>query len=383
MASSVSIISKLSNTPTTIFTVMSRLAGEHGAINLSQGFPDFEISAELISLVNKYMKKGCNQYAPMQGVPALRSAISEKVRKSYGVIFDPETEITITAGGTQGLFTAIAAFIREGDEVIVFDPAYDSYDPAVRLCGGTVKHYEMKYPDFQIDWREVQKLVTGSTRMIIINTPHNPSGSILRTKDMKSLEKLTSKTDILVLSDEVYEHLIFDGESHQSLCRYPDLQKRSLVVYSFGKTFHATGWKIGYVLAPEYLMHEFRKVHQFNVFTCNTPIQYALADFLTERNYEGLGIFYQQKRDLFLEGIKSSRFKIIPSFGTYFQVLEYNAITDEHDMDFARSLTIEKGVASIPLSAFYKGGMDHHMLRFCFAKKEETLKKAAKILCTI
>jgi len=379
-----SITSKLPQVGTTIFTVMSALASEHKAINLSQGFPDFAVSEKLISLVNQYMKKGCNQYAPMQGLMRLREVLAQKAEFLYGAKYNPETEINITAGGTQAIFSAIAAFIRDGDEVIVFEPAYDSYVPGVLLNGGIPKYAQLKHPDYHIDWNDVKKLITHNTRMIIINSPHNPSGSVLSADDMKALEKITRKTNIIIISDEVYEHLIYEGLQHESVCRFPGLMERSFMVGSFGKTFHATGWKMGYVMAPENLMAEFRKAHQFIVFTCNTPVQHALADFLTDRsNWDYLPEFYQKKRDFFLKLIRGSRFKVIPSYGTYFQLLDYSAITDEKETDFAIRMTKEMGVASIPVSVFYHKMLDNQTLRFCFAKKEETLEKAAKILCKI
>jgi methionine aminotransferase len=379
-----SVDSKLPNMGTSIFAVMSAMANKHKAINLSQGFPDFAISEKLIELVNKYMKQGENQYAPMQGVPVLREAISQKVFDVHAIRYDAEKEITITAGATEALYAAISAFIRENDEVIVFEPAYDSYAPAVMLNGGMLKYAPMRFPDYHINWEEVQKMVSQKTRMIIINSPHNPTGSILRKTDLLALEKITKGTDIIILSDEVYEHLIFDSNVHESMCLYPNLAERSLVVGSFGKTFHATGWKMGYCLAPENLMAEFRKAHQFIVFACNTPIQYAIAEFLADKNnYNYLNDFYQKKRDYFVELVKGSRFKIIPSFGTYFQLLDYSQISDENEMDFAVRLTKEFKIASIPVSVFYHKATDNKVLRFCFAKKEETLEKAAKILCKI
>lgn len=378
------ISGKQSGTDTSIFAVMSKLAGENNAINLSQGFPDFSISEELTSRVHHYMKLGYNQYAPMPGVEALRKAISEKIRNDHNIVYDHNSEINITAGATQALYTSIAAFIKEEDEVIIFEPAYDSYAPAVRIHGGVVKLTQMILPDYHIDWEQVRKMISGRTRMIIINSPHNPTGAVLRTDDLLQLEKLTAKTDIIVLSDEVYEHLIYDVIQHESVCRYPELAKRSLVVGSFGKTFHATGWKVGYVVAPENLMSEFRKVHQWVVFAVNTPIQMAIADFLTdENNFKGLPAFFQRKRDLFLDLIKTSRFKPIPSYGTYFQCLDYSSISTEADLDFAKRLTREMKIASIPLSPFFMNGRDDKILRFCFAKKEETLQKAAEILCRI
>ncbi|MFP4469995.1 MAG: methionine aminotransferase [Bacteroidales bacterium] len=378
------ITSKLPTIETSIFAVMSRLAAENDAVNLSQGFPDFDISTDLIDRVHHYMKSGHNQYAPMAGVASLRKAISEKVKKDHGIIYDPDTAINITAGATQALYTAIAAFVRDEDEVIVFEPAYDAYAPAIKVHGGRVKYAQMEPPDYRINWEQTARLVSSRTRMIIINTPHNPTGTVLEQEDLLALQNLTKNTDIMVLSDEVYEHLIFDGKVHHSVCRYPELAQRSLCVGSFGKTFHATGWKTGYVLAPENLMREFRKVHQWVVFAVNTPIQMAVADFLTtESNYKNLSSFYQEKRDIFLELIKDSRFKAVPSHGTYFQCLDYSAISEEKDMAFAEKLTRQSKVASIPLSPFYRDGRDDRILRFCFAKQEETLKKAAEILCKI
>jgi methionine transaminase len=376
--------SKLPKTGQSIFAVMSKLAAEHQAINLSQGFPDFDISSGLIDRVHHYMKSGNNQYAPMPGVPALRQAISKKTQQDHGVFYDPDTEINITAGATQAIYTAISAFVRDDDEVIIFEPAYDSYAPAVRVNGGHVKFAQMELPGYTINWQHMARLITSRTRMIIINTPHNPTGAVLCKDDMLALQRITRKSDIVVLSDEVYEHLIFDGLQHQSVCRFHELASRSFAVGSFGKTFHATGWKIGYVLAPENLMNEFRKVHQWVVFAVNTPIQMAIADFLQdESNYRGLGDFFRKKRDRFLELISASRFKPVPCRGTYFQCLDYSAISDEPDFDFATRLTVEEKIASVPLSSFFMNNRDDKILRFCFAKKDETLQKAAEILCRI
>ena len=376
-----SIISKLPNQETSIFAIMSGLANEVGALNFSQGFPDFDISPKLIELVNKYMNQGFNQYAPMPGVQCLREMISEKVFATYGAEYHPDKEVNVTAGATQALFTAIASIIREGDEAIIFEPAYDSYGPAVRLNGGIPVYAQLQTPDYHIDWDTVRKQINQNTKLIIINTPHNPTGSVLKENDMKMLIKLTHNTDIVILSDEVYEHLIFENIKHESVCLYPELAEKSIVVFSFGKTLHATGWKMGYVLAPENLMKEFRKVHQFNVFSCNTPVQYAIAEYLKDKeNYLHLGEFYQQKRDYFVNAIKGSRFKVIPSYGTYFQLLDYSAITDEKETAFAIRMTKEYGLASIPVSPFYHKSNDNKTLRFCFAKTEETLDKAAEIL---
>lgn len=373
--------SKLPNVGTTIFTVMSKLAADHNAINLSQGFPDFNCDKELIALVNKHMLAGSNQYAPMAGLMSLREAIATKTEELYSAKYDPETEITITAGATQAIFTAISAVIREGDEVIIFEPAYDCYQPAIELNGGKTIYLQLKAPSYMIDWEELKKVVNYRTKMIIINTPHNPTGSIMTASDMAKLEKLTKGTDIIIVSDEVYEHIIFDGYEHQSVARYPKLAERSFIISSFGKTFHTTGWKMGYCVAPKNLMAEFRKVHQFLVFCCNTPIQHALAEYLkTKGNYLDLGTFYQQKRDYFIKLIKDSKFKFEPASGTYFQLLRYNTISKEKDSNFAMRLTKEFGIASIPISVFYHNNVDNKVLRFCFAKKEETLEKAAEIL---
>jgi methionine aminotransferase len=379
-----SLKSKLHNTGTTIFTTMSALAAEHNAINLSQGFPDFPVSEKLISLVNKNMKAGHNQYSPMAGYMPLREAIAEKVNHLYSAAYDPEKEITITAGGTQAIYAAIASIINDGDEVIVFDPAYDCYAPAIRLNGGIPVQIQLKGPEFHIDWNEVKKMVNQRTRMIMINSPHNPTGSILTAKDMQQLEKITDKRDIVILSDEVYEHVIFDGYEHQSVTRYPKLAERSFVVFSFGKTIHATGWKIGYCLAPENLMSEFRKVHQYMVFCANTPIQRALADYMKDpKHYTELSGFYQEKRDYFLKLLKGSKFKALNCHGSYFQLLDYSKITDEKDTDYAIRLTKVNGVASIPISVFYKNSVDNKLLRFCFAKEKETLEKAAEKLMKV
>ncbi len=376
--------SKLPGVGTSVFAVMTQLAGRHNAINLAQGFPDFDVSPQLISLVEKHMRLGHNQYAPMAGLPALRDAIAEKTRALYGASYNADDEITVTAGATQAIFTAISAFVKDEDEVIVFEPAYDSYVPVIRLCGGVPISHKLKAPDFGVDWEEVRHLVSSRTKMIIINTPHNPTGGLLSEEDMTQLERLTANTGIIVLSDEVYEHILFEGVRHESVCRYPELASRSLVTCSFGKTFHATGWKTGYCLAPSNLMKEFRKTHQFNVFCSNTPIQYALAEYLKDSShYHGLGDLFQNKRDFFLQAVASSRFVAHPAKGTYFQVLDYSAIDKIEEMDFARWLVETHGVAAVPLSSFYHKPVQNHMLRFCFAKKEETLEKAAEILCKI
>ena len=376
--------SRLPNAGTSIFAVMSGLANEVGAINLSQGFPDFPISMELVDLVNHYMHKGFNQYAPMPGVLDLREAIATKAFNIFGITYDPQTEITVTAGATEGIFCVITAMIHPGDEAIVIEPAYDSYAPAVELSGGVVRYSSLQVPSYTINWPEVKSMINSRTKLIMINTPHNPTGSVLQATDLTELDRITRGANIVVMSDEVYEHLIFDGIRHESVCYYPELASRSFVIGSFGKTFHTTGWKTGFIVAPAVLMAEVRKVHQFVVFASNTPIQYAVADYLKDKeNYLQLPAFYQQKRDLFAGLIKESRFRIIPSHGTYFQLLDYSAISDEKEMDFAVRITKEFGVASVPVSPFYHDRQDNKVLRFCFAKTEETIIKAAGILCTI
>jgi methionine aminotransferase len=379
-----SVKSRLPSAGTSIFAVMSGLANEVGAINLSQGFPDFPISMELVDLVNHYMHKGYNQYAPMPGVLALREAIAAKALDTFGITYDPATEINITAGATEAIFCVITAMIHPGEEAIIIEPAYDSYAPAVELSGGVVRYSSLQFPDYSINWPEVESLISSKTKMIMINTPHNPTGSVLSASDLMHLDRITRNTNIVVMSDEVYEHLIFDGIRHESVCYYPELAARSFVIGSFGKTFHTTGWKTGFILAPAILMAEVRKVHQFVVFASNTPIQYAVADFLRNKeNYQQLPAFYQHKRDKFTALVKDSRFRIIPSCGTYFQLLDYSAISDEKEMDFAIRITKQFGVASVPVSPFYHDKQDNHVLRFCFAKRDETLIQAAEILCKI
>lgn len=374
------IESKIPDVGTSIFTVMSKMALDHNAINLSQGFPDFMIDEEIIRLVHRYMKEGHNQYAPMPGTPVLRNVIAEVIRSSFGRAVDPDSEITITSGATESIFSVISAFVSRGDEVIMFDPSYDSYDPSVRLNGGVPVHVNMT-ASFGIDWNEVRSRISRATRMIIINTPHNPSGAILSESDLRELEQIAEEHDLLVLSDEVYERLIFDNAVHQSVLRFPTLANRSFAVFSFGKTFHATGWKMGYVVAPAALTTEIRRAHQFVVFSVNTPIQLAMADYLRDpAHYTGLGRFYQQKRDFFLNEINGSSFEPIPSHGSYFQLVSYRAISQEPDVAMAERLTKEFKVASIPISVFYKDNTDRRILRFCFAKKEETLAQACRIL---
>lgn len=375
------IQSRLPEVGTTIFTIMSKMAAEEGAINLSQGFPDFPVDKKLIDLIYRYMTEGNNQYAPMAGVPALRNTIAEVIFKTYSRRVDPETEITVTAGGTEAIFSAIAGLVHKGDEVIVFDPAYDSYDPAIRLNGGVPVHINLRYPEFSIDWDEVKSKITSRTRLIMINTPQNPSGSVLSMADLNTLQSLAIEHDLMVLSDEVYERIIFDGIQHQSVLRYPELAKRSMAVFSFGKTFHATGWKVGYVVAPSMMTAEIRKAHQFITFSVNTPVQLALAEYMkTPNHYLNLGSFYQQKRDYFLQGIKGSSFEPLACRGSYFQSLSYTGISNLPDREMAEELTKRHKVASIPVSAFYQDKTDNKILRFCFAKSEQTLDRAVKIL---
>ena len=378
------LTSKLPTVGTTIFTVMSKLAADLGAINLSQGFPDFDCDPALVEAVAKHMREGRNQYAPMQGVPALRQAIAVKFNDLYSAAYDPETEVTVTSGGTEAIFDAVAAVVHPGDEVIVFEPVYDSYVPAIDVAGGTAVVVSLRYPDYRIPWDDVRAAITPRTRMIMLNSPHNPTATILSAADMAELERILDRTAITIVSDEVYEHIIFDGARHESMARYDALRARSFIVGSFGKTYHVTGWKIGCVVAPAALTAEFRKVHQFVTFSTNTPIQYALADFLTQkRGYPELSSFYQRKRDLFLDLLSGSRWKPLSSRGTYFQLLDYSGITDEKDMEFALRLTKEHGVASIPTSAFLYKQPAPLALRFCFAKKDETLQAAAQRLRTL
>ncbi len=380
----IAINSKLPQAGTTIFTVMSALAAEVGAINLSQGFPDYETSPELIELVNQAMKNGFNQYAPMAGYMPLREEISRKTEKLYGAHYNPDTEITITAGGTQAVFTAIAAVINPNDEVIIFEPAFDCYAPAIMVAGGIVKSLELEPPDYRIKWDMVKRLINNRTKMIILNSPHNPTATILHKEDIDALSAIIKNRDIFILSDEVYEHLIYDGQVHHSMAKYAELRQRSFIVASFGKPFHATGWKVGYCMAPAPMMLEFRKVHQFLVFCVNSAMQVAIAEYLkNESHYLGLPEFFQQKRDYFRKGLESTRFEILPCSGSYFQSVRYGKITDEKDADFAIRLTKDFGVAVIPVSAFYGKGSDHHVLRFCFAKRQETLDNAVERLIKV
>jgi methionine aminotransferase len=378
------ISSKLPDVGLTIFSVMTQLANEHGAYNLSQGFPDFDVHPDLIAMVEKYMRAGHNQYAPMQGVPILRQRIAEKVSALYGARYNPETEITVTSGATEAVFAAISAVVRPDDEGVVFEPAYDAYVPVIRLCGGIPVFLKMKFPDYRIDWDELKDTITENTKLVILNTPHNPTGTVLTDEDMSALIQAIEDTNLFILSDEVYEHIVFDGLSHQSLSRYAELAQRTFVISSFGKTYHATGWKIGYCLAPEPLSREFQRIHQFLTFASNTPIQYAYAEFMQRRDvYSTLASFYQKKRDRFQSLVKESKFRVLPCQGTYFQILDYSPISNDPDIEFAKQLIIENGVAAIPPSVLYRHGDDHRVLRFCFAKKDETIEKAAEMLCRI
>lgn len=374
------ISSKLPLVGTTIFTEMSALAHQHNAVNLSQGFPDFEPDPALVEAVSRAMRDGHNQYAPMPGWLPLRERISEAIQKRYGTVYHPESEITITAGATQALHTAIAATVREGDEVIVFTPAYDAYAPLIELFGGTPVFVKLSYPDYHIDWDQLQHMISHRTKMILINNPHNPTGAVLKSEDLDRLERIVSNSNILLLSDEVYEHITFDGLAHQSLTSRPTLAERTMAVYSFGKTFHVTGWKLGYIVAPENLMTEFRKVHQFNVFSVNRPQQVAMAEYLDSDSKWNVSGMYQAKRDEFLKLMEGSRFKALPTHGSYFVLMDYSEISQEDDVAFARKLTIDHGVASIPVSVFYNIPTHNQVLRFCFAKSSETLQRGAELL---
>ncbi len=379
--SPVAIDSKLPWVGTTIFTVMSKLASDCGAINLSQGFPDFQAEPALFEATLRAMNEGRNQYPPMAGMPELRAAIAGKVDSLYGVRYDADQEITVTAGATQALFTAIAAFVRSGDEVIVFAPFYDSYVPSIETVGGRAVYAQLRFPDYKPDWAQVRALITPRTRMIIVNSPNNPTGSLLDADDLDALAELTRNTDIVVLSDEVYEHIVYDSARHASVAAHPQLSTRSIVVSSFGKTYHITGWKIGYVLAAAALMTEFRKVHQFNVFTVNTPCQLGIAEYMRDpARHLGLAGFYQHKRDFFREQLRGTKFELLPCRGTYFQLARYDAVSDLPDREFAQWLTREVGVAVIPVSVFYPDGRDDKVVRFCFAKQESTLVAAGERL---
>jgi methionine transaminase len=373
--------SKLPNVGTTIFTVMSSLAAQHNAINLGQGFPDYPMSEELVALVNEAMKNGHNQYVHMNGYIPLREALAEKVEYLYQAKINPDTQITITPGGTYALYTALTTILQPGDEVIVFEPAYDSYIPAIELNGAKAVAIQLEFPTYAIDWTKVKNRITEKTKAIMINSPHNPTGSVLTKEDLDQLAAMVKDTRIIIISDEVYEHLIFDGLKHQSVLQHPELSGRSFVCFSFGKVYNCTGWKLGYCIASAYLMSEFRKVHQFNCFTCDTPKQVALATFIKQReHYLQLGAFLQQKRDHLQSLMKATKFKPIPSYGSYFQVYSYKDISEENEKDFAIRLTSEYGVATIPVSAFYQQETNHQVLRFCFSKKEETLSTAVERL---
>ncbi len=373
--------SRLPNVGTTIFTVMSKLAADLGAINLSQGFPDFDADPALIEAVATHMRAGRNQYAPMQGVPALRAAIAAKYERFHGRRYDPDTEVTVTSGGTEAIFDAVNCVAGPGDEAIVLEPCYDCYVPAIELSGAKPVVVSLKLPDYSVDWDAVRAAVTPRTRVIIINTPHNPTGATWTADDIQQLKRVVSGTDILIVSDEVYEHIIFDGVQHESMARDPELAARSFIIGSFGKTYHVTGWKVGYAVAPAALSAEFRKVHQFVTFSTNTPVQHALAEMMADPDrLRELGPFYQAKRDLFLRLMEGSRFRPLPCRGSYFQLMDYSAITDERDADFAVRLTKEHGVASIPTSSFLYASEAPRVLRFCFAKKDETLEAAAERL---
>ena len=376
--------SRLPQVGTTIFTVMSALAQEHGAVNLGQGFPDFGCDPELLEAVNRAMKSGMNQYPPMPGVMALREAVADKVQGLYGRRYNPATEVTVTVGATQAILTALLAIVHPCDEVIVLEPCYDSYIPNIELAGGRVVRVPLVPGSFEPDFDRIEAALTPRTRALVINSPHNPSGTTWSDAQMLRLQALLAPTQVVLISDEVYEHMVFDGQAHQSACRFPDLAERSLVVSSFGKTFHVTGWKVGTVVAPAALTAEFRKVHQFNVFTVNTPMQVALAEYLRKPEpYLNLPDFYQSKRDRFRQGLARTRFKALPSTGTYFQCVQYGAISDQSEADFCRWLTTEVGVAAIPLSAFYADGFDQGIVRFCFAKQDATLDDALERLAAI
>lgn len=374
---------KLPHTGTTIFTVMSALAAEHGAVNLGQGFPDFGADPRLLQAVTDAMAAGHNQYPPMTGVPALREAVAAQLNARYGAAYDAGSDITITAGGTQGLFTALQCCVGSGDEVVIIEPAYDSYDPAVRLAGGVPVGVPMT-ADYRIDWAAVRAAVTPRTRALVLNTPHNPSGRVATADDLRELAQLAQAHDLFVISDEVYEHMVFDGARHESVARWPGLRERSFLVGSFGKTFHVTGWKVGYVAAPPALSAAFRRLHQYTVFTVHTPTQHALAAYLADpAPWQGLGGFYQAKRDAFRAALAGTGLRLLPCEGTYFQTVDYRAVSDRSELDFARWLTTEVGVAAIPLSGFYQRPQERGHVRFCFAKRDETLALAAQRLARL
>ena len=380
----IKINSKLPSSKESIFAIMSKMAIDNNAINLSQGFPGYEIDNKLVSLVSKHMESGRNQYAPMAGVIELRKAISQMHLDSSNYKYNWNSEITITAGATQGIYTSISALIDEGDEVIIFEPAYDSYIPNIQLAGGKPVYITLEYPNYSINWEEVNKRISSKTKMIILNNPHNPTGAVLTKDDLKELSKIVKGSNIIILSDEVYQHIVFDEQKHCSVIDYPELIERSIIVGSFGKSLHATGWKIGYLLAPKAITKEIRAIHQWIVFAVNTPIQYAIAEYISNpENYNNIGRFLQEKRDLFLKLMKKSRFKAIPSKGTYFQLMDYSDISDKNDIEFSEWLAKEKKVAAIPVSVFYHEKKDHKIIRFCFAKDNDELEAAADLLCKI
>ena len=372
---------KLPHIPESIYPVMTGLAIKHNAINLAQGFPGYGVDQELMRLVNKYMLIGKNQYAPMMGVPELRIHLADKMEQLYGHAYDPNTEICVTAGATQGIFTAVSTIVNKGDEVIIIDPAFESYEPVIKFNGGKVKRSSLKPKSFEIDWEDIQSKVTKKTRMLIVNTPQNPTGKVFTFEDIQKLRKIVSNTNIIILSDEVYEHIVFDGKKHESISKYPDLAERSFIVYSLGKTYHITGWRLGYVCAPKELMKEFIRAHQYQVYSVSTPLQYAVSEYILKKEkYLELSQFFQEKRDFFLKCIEGSKFIPEPCSGSYFQLLNYSSITQENDVEFAKRLTIENKVASIPISLFYENKRQDHMLRFCFAKDLEELERGAEKL---
>ncbi len=375
--------SKQPNVGTTIFAVMTGLANQHGAVNLAQGFPNVEVDPALISLVDKHSREGKNQYAPMPGLPILKEKIAAKIEELYGAKYHPINEILITAGATQAIYASVSAIVFPGDEVIVIEPAYDCYEPAIKLNGGVPVRTQLT-KEFKVDWLDIKSKISAKTRAIMINTPHNPTGSILRAEDLQTLEKIVKDTNIIIISDEVYEHLVFDGERHESVCRYPALAERSIVMYSFGKTYHVTGWRMGYCVAPENIMKEIVKCHQFQTYCIHTPSQYAIADYLDNKEkYLELNNFFQEKRDYFLSLVKQTKFKVLPCEGTYFQLLSYVHLSDENDREYANRLTIDYKIASIPISVFYHNFRDDKILRFCFAKTNETLEKGVEGLMKV
>ena len=378
------IDSKLPHTGSTIFAVMSALANEHKAVNLGQGFPDFAMSEELVSLVNEAMKKGFNQYAPMPGLFALRETLAKKVFSLYNNPINPDTEITITPGATYAIYTVLTTLLRPGDEAIVFEPAYDSYIPGIEANGATAITIPLTYPDYSIDWKLVKQHINPKTKLIIINTPQNPTGAVLTKEDLIQLEKIVADTNVFIISDEVYEHIIFDNLTHESVLKYPELFKRSFVCFSFGKTYHCTGWKLGYCIAPAAVTKEYRKIHQFNAFTCFTPAQVALAEYVKKKEeYLSLPAFYETKRNYFLQLMQQTKFEMLKCSGSYFVCASYKNISNENEIDFAVRITKEYGVATIPLSSFYKKGTDNKVVRFCFGKKNETLEAAVEKLLKI